>query len=62
MSVFQAAIFILAEESKPRFDFANLAKSATENDDKMERKSEDSSLEKEAKIISSVIMNSGSLR
>nr|XP_022291868.1 protein odd-skipped-related 1-like isoform X1 [Crassostrea virginica] len=57
-----SSVTVKKEESKPRFDFANLAKSATEKDDKMERKSEDSSLEKEAKIISSVIMNSGSLR
>ncbi|XP_062573089.1 protein odd-skipped-related 2-like isoform X1 [Saccostrea cucullata] len=53
------------KSEKPRFDFANLAKSATEKDDKDERdKSEpdDTTYGQEAKIISSVIMNSGSLR
>lgn len=51
------------EESKPRFDFANLAKSATQkDDDDNEKKQVDTSQEKEAKIISSVIMNAGSLR
>lgn len=52
-----------AEDSKPRFDFANLAKSATQkDDDDNEKKQVDTSQEKEAKIISSVIMNAGSLR
>ncbi|XP_048731221.1 protein odd-skipped-related 1-like isoform X2 [Ostrea edulis] len=58
-----SSIGIKREESKkPRFDFANLAKSATEKDDDGTSKAEDKSKEQEAKIISSVIINSGSLR
>lgn len=61
--MFDCFTLFSAEDSKPRFDFANLAKSATQkDDDDNEKKQVDTSQEKEAKIISSVIMNAGSLR